>query len=74
MRYRVTFESGPSAVVDDVAQRHFLRQAIRAGHGRTRVRGGWVITLPGDRLVAMLRESTHGTPAIGIVSVDLPVS
>lgn len=74
MRYRVTFESGCSAVVDDVAQRHFLRQAVGRGYGRTRVRGGWVITLPGETLVAMLRESTYGGSALGVVSADITVS
>lgn len=67
MRYRVTFESGCSAVVDDVAQRHFLRQASRAGYDRTKVRGGWVVTLPGGALVAVLRESTHGSRVQDVV-------
>lgn len=74
MRYRVTLESGPSALVDDVAQRHLLRQAVRRGHGRTRVRGGWVVTLPGGALVALLRESTHGGSLLGLVSADTSVS
>lgn len=52
--YRVTFEDGPACVVDDVAQRHFLRMALRRGDGVTRVRGGFVVTLPGGRLVALL--------------------
>ncbi|MFB8071073.1 hypothetical protein [Streptomyces californicus] len=59
MRYRVTLESGRSALIDDVAHRHFLRQAARRGDERTRVRGGWVVTLPGGALVALLRESTY---------------
>jgi hypothetical protein len=52
--YRVTFEGGRSFLVDDVAHRHFLRQAVRRRHGTTRVRGGYVVTLPGGRLVALL--------------------
>jgi hypothetical protein len=52
--YRVTFEDGPSFLVDDVAHRHFLRQAVRRRHETTRVRGGHVVTLPGGRLVALL--------------------
>lgn len=74
MRYRVTLESGPSVVIDDVAQRHFLRQAVRRGDERTRVRGGWVVTLPGGALVALLRESTHGGSAAVLVSADTSVS
>lgn len=54
MTYRVTFEDGPSLLVDDVAHRHFLRQAMRRRHETTRVRGGYVVTLPGGRLVALL--------------------
>ncbi|MGI5404189.1 hypothetical protein ACQEVG_33005 [Streptomyces sp. CA-135486] len=54
MRYRLTFESGLSRIVDDVAQRHFLRQAVRSGYGWTKVRGGYVVTLPGGALVALL--------------------
>ncbi len=74
MRYRVTLESGRSALVDDVAQRHFLRQAVRRGDERTRVRGGWVVTLPGGALVALLRESTHADSAKGVMSADITVS
>lgn len=74
MRYRVTFESGSSAVVDDVAQRHFLRQAVRRGYGRTRVRGGWVVTLPGGSLVALLREALHGGSTEGVVLRNPTVS
>lgn len=62
MRYRVTLESGASVVVDGVAHRHFLRQAVQRGYERTRVRGGFVVTLPGGAMVALLvepRESTH---------------
>lgn len=54
MRYRVTFEGGTSCVVEDVVQRHFLRQALKRRHEVTRVRGGYVVTLPSDRMVAML--------------------
>ncbi|MFD9442098.1 hypothetical protein [Streptomyces sp. NPDC060001] len=57
MRYRITFECGLSSVVDDVAHRHLLRQAVRRGHGTTKVRGGHVVTLPGGRLVALLVEA-----------------
>ncbi|MGW6638525.1 hypothetical protein [Streptomyces cyaneofuscatus] len=74
MRYRVTLESGPSMLVDDVAQRHFLRQAVRRGDERTRVRGGWVVTLPGGALVALLRESTYADSAQGVMSTDITVS
>lgn len=63
MRYRITFESGVTGVVGDVAQRHFLRQAVRRRYERTRVRGGWVVTLPSGALVAVLRESTRGSLA-----------
>lgn len=56
MTYRVTFECGVSGLVDDVAYRHLLRQALRRGHETTRVRGGYVVTLPGGRLVAMLGQ------------------
>ncbi|MDX3028415.1 hypothetical protein [Streptomyces scabiei] len=57
MRYRVTFECGLSALVDDVAHRHLLRQAVRRGDEATRVRGGYVVTLPGGRLVALIAEA-----------------
>ncbi len=73
MRYRVTLESGPSVLVDDVAQRHLLRQAARRGDERTRVRGGWVVTLPGGALIAVLRESTRGGVPTGLVSADTSV-
>ncbi len=49
MRYRLTFEDGPSVLVDDTAHRHFLRQAVRRGEETTRVRGGYVVTLAGRR-------------------------
>jgi len=52
--YRVTFECGSSALVDDVVYRHFLRQAVRRRHETTRVRGGYVVTLPSGQLVALL--------------------
>jgi hypothetical protein len=52
--YQLTFEGGRSYVLDDVAQRHFLRQVIRRRHPLTRVRGGHVVTLPGGRLVALV--------------------
>jgi hypothetical protein len=74
MRYRLTFENGATGIVDDVAHRHFLRQAVSAGYGRTRVRGGWVVELPGGALVAMLRESTYGSSPKGLVSADSSVS
>ncbi|MFD7776609.1 hypothetical protein [Streptomyces sp. NPDC059753] len=54
MRYSVTFEGGATCLVDDVAHRHFLRQALRRGDEVTKVRGGHVVTLPGGRLVALL--------------------
>lgn len=73
MRYRVTLESGPSAVIDDVMQRHFLRQSVHRGDERTRVRGGWVVTLPGGALVALLRESTYADSAQGVMSTDITV-
>jgi hypothetical protein len=73
VRYRVTFESGASAVVDDVAQRHFLRQAVKRGHSWTRVRGGHVVTLPGGSLVAVLREAIHGGSPAGVVLRDIGV-
>ncbi|MEU1200177.1 hypothetical protein ABZ446_28685 [Streptomyces sp. NPDC005813] len=56
MRYRLTLESGLFCLVDDVAHRHFLRQAVRRGYGTTRVRGGHVVTLPGGRLAALIAE------------------
>lgn len=56
MTYRVTFECGMSSLVDDVAYRHLLRQALRREHETTKVRGGYVVTLPSGRLVAMLGE------------------
>jgi hypothetical protein len=74
MRYRMTFECGATAVVDDVAHRHFLRQAVNAGYELTRVRGGHVVTLPGGSLVALLRESTYGSSTARLVSVDSGVS
>ncbi|MFJ6636632.1 hypothetical protein ACIQMR_35490 [Streptomyces sp. NPDC091376] len=57
MTYRVTFERGSSVLVDDVAQRHFLRQAVRRGDEVTRVRRGHVVTLPGGALVALIAEA-----------------
>lgn len=56
MRYRVTLECGATGLVDDVAHRHLLRQSVSRGYGRTKVRGGYVVTLPGGALVAMLAE------------------
>ncbi|BDM70551.1 hypothetical protein HEK616_40380 [Streptomyces nigrescens] len=61
MKYRITFESGVTGVVGDFEQRHFLRQAVRRQYERTRVRGGWVVTLPGGSLVAVVRESFRGS-------------
>lgn len=57
--YRLTFECGRSSVIDDVAHRHFLRQALRRRHETTRVRGGYVVTLPSGRLVALLAEGAQ---------------
>lgn len=57
MRYRLTFEGGRSCLVDDVAHRHFLRQAVRRGDETTKVRGGYVVTLPGGRLAALIAEA-----------------
>jgi hypothetical protein len=56
--YRLTFEGGSTYLVDDVAQRHFLRQAVRRGDELTRVRGGYVVTLVGrrSRRVALIAE------------------
>jgi hypothetical protein len=76
VRYRLTLECGPSALVDDVAARHFLRQAVRRGHETTRVRGGHVVTLPaGERrtsLVALIAEAPpvdlRNYPSTGVVS------
>lgn len=56
MTYRITFESGVTGLVDDVAQRQFLRTAVAGGWERTRVRGGYVVTLPGGSLVALIAE------------------
>jgi hypothetical protein len=56
MRYRVTLECGASGLVDDVRYRHLLRQAVTCGYGRTRVRGGYVLTLPAGALVALIAE------------------
>ncbi|WP_425837474.1 hypothetical protein [Streptomyces fractus] len=56
MTYRITFECGVSALVDDVAQRHLLRQALKRGDETTKVRGGYVVTLPEGKLVALLAE------------------
>lgn len=58
MRYRLTFEGGPSFLVDDYAHRHFLRQAVRRGDETTRVRRGYVVTLAGarGRKVALIAE------------------
>jgi hypothetical protein len=56
--YRLTFEGGPSFLVDDFAQRHFLRQAVKRGDETTRVRGGYVVALVGrrSRRVALIAE------------------
>jgi hypothetical protein len=56
VRYLLTFDAGPSVLVDDVAHRHFLRQAVRRGDEVTRVRGGYVVTLVGrrPRMVALI--------------------
>jgi hypothetical protein len=77
--YRLTFDAGPSVLVDDYAARHFLRQAVRRGDETTRVRGGHVVTLAGrgGRMVALIveqRETTYGSRAEGVVSVDPSVS
>lgn len=78
MRYRLTFEAGPSVLVDDYAARHFLRQAVRRGDERTRVPGGYVITLAGRRgrmvaLIAEARKTTYGTLTRGVVSDAITV-
>lgn len=57
MTYRVTLECGLTGLVDDVGYRHLLRQAVRAGNPATRVRGGYVVTLAGGGMVALLREA-----------------
>lgn len=54
MSYAVTFEGRKPLLVDDVAQRHFLRQALRRGDEVTKVRSGYVVSLPGGALVALL--------------------
>ncbi|MET9126962.1 hypothetical protein [Streptomyces sp. NPDC004528] len=54
MTYLLTIEGGPSRTIDDVAHRHFLRQSMRRGDELTRVRRGYVVTLPGGRLVALI--------------------
>jgi hypothetical protein len=58
VRFRLTFEGGPSVLVDEDARIHFLRQAQRRGDELTRVRGGHVITLAGRRVrrVALIEE------------------
>lgn len=55
MKYTLTFESGLSAPLDDVAYCHLLRQAVRRGYERTRVRGGWVVTDAEGRMAALLK-------------------
>ncbi len=74
MRYRVTLENGATGRADDVTARRILRQAADAGCDRTRVRGGWVVTLPGGGLVALLRESTYAGSASGVVLRNTTVS
>lgn len=54
MTYRVTLQCGAVGVVDELARRRLLRQADARGWGRTKVRGGHVVTLPGGRLVALI--------------------
>jgi len=74
VRYRLTFENGATGVMDDVAQRHFLRQAVKSGYPWTRVRGGHVLTMPNGSLAAMLREAIHGDSPTGVVLRDITVS
>jgi hypothetical protein len=57
MTYRITLECGLTGLADDVAYRHLLRQAVRAGNPTTRVRGGYVVTLTGGHMVALIKEA-----------------
>jgi hypothetical protein len=56
--FRLTFEHGPSVLVDEDARLHFLLQAQRQGDEVTRVRGGHVVIRRGKRpaMVALIAE------------------
>ncbi|MYR43122.1 hypothetical protein [Streptomyces sp. SID5910] len=58
MTFRLTFEDGPTVLVDEDARLLFLRLAKQRGDEVTRVRGGHVITLAGRRVrrVALIAE------------------
>ncbi|GGX26576.1 hypothetical protein GCM10010353_47020 [Streptomyces chryseus] len=76
MRYRVSFESGASQVVDDRVARHLLRRFAVAGYELTRVRGGRVVTLPDGALVAVIQEAAQvdlRKSSIGVVLADTTV-
>lgn len=72
MTFRLTFEGGPSLLVDEDARLHFLRQARRHGDELTRVRGGYVISLAGrrPRMVALIEEGASNVLRDEVVSVD----
>ncbi|NYE44262.1 hypothetical protein [Streptomyces fulvorobeus] len=55
----MTLECGVSARIDGATHRRLLGHVEERGYERTAVRGGYVVTLPGDALVAVLRESTY---------------
>ncbi|WP_228973451.1 hypothetical protein [Streptomyces sp. DH12] len=55
--YRLTYEDGTHRVVSRLALSRFLRLAAALGSGQTPVRRGWVVTLPGGSLVAVIKEA-----------------
>jgi hypothetical protein len=58
--FRLTFEGGPSVLVDEDARLHFLLQAQRQGDEVTKVRGGHVVSRGGKRpaVAALIVEAT----------------
>lgn len=74
MTFRLTFEDGPSLLVDEDARIHFLRQAVIRRHPLTRVRGGHVVTLPGGRMVALIVEEASNVLRDDVVLPDITVS
>jgi hypothetical protein len=53
--YRLTLNNGLSAALTSAGVRHLLAVAVRRRHEVTRVRGGFVVTLPGDSLAALIK-------------------
>jgi hypothetical protein len=53
--YRLTLHNGLSAALTPAGVRHLLAVAVRRRHEVTRVRGGFVVTLPNGRLTAIVK-------------------